>query len=387
MGAEVNSHTPLLRSLLMTTDTVGGVWHYSLDLIRELAPYGIRVKLFAQGGPLDAGQRAAVAALDNCDLHETQHKLEWMDGAWPDVDAAGEELQTLAQWLRPDLIHFNEYSHAARRWECPTLVVGHSCVYSWFDAVKATAPGGDWGEYWRRVRAGLGGTTAIMAPSQAMAGALEKHYGPTAGVTVVHNGRDARDYHPGEKQPYVLGAGRLWDDAKNVRTLALAAPALEWPVRLAGCNRHPQTGQGTALESVELLGELDRDDLTRQMAHASIFAAPARYEPFGLTILEAALCGCALVLGDIPSLRELWGDAALFVRPDDAGALTAAINQFILFPELRTLYGSKARRRARRYNSRRQVRCYLAAYRQLLASAPESGTPRPAPPLLPIHAP
>ncbi len=31
---------------------------------------------------------------------------------------------------------------------------------------------------------------------------------------------------------------------------------------------------------------------------------PARYEPFGLSVLEAALSGCALVLGDIPSLRE-----------------------------------------------------------------------------------
>ncbi len=70
------------------------------------------------------------------------------------------------------------------------------------------------------------------------------------------------------------------------------------------------------------------------LGRASIFALPARYEPFGLLPLEAALSGCALVLGDIPSLREVWGDAAWFVPPDDRDALTAAIGSLIASPRL-----------------------------------------------------
>ena len=56
---------------------------------------------------------------------------------------------------------------------------------------------------------------------------------------------------------------------------------------------------------------------------AAIYALPARYEPFRLEVLEAAAPGCALVLGDIASLRELWDGAALFVAPDDDRALRA----------------------------------------------------------------
>src|SRR5439155_1168938 len=73
------------------------------------------------------------------------------------------------------------------------------------------------------------------------------------------------------------------------------------------------------------VGQIGSLALRRLYAEASIYAWPARYEPFGLSVLEAALSGCALVLGDIPSLRELWEGAAWFVPADDDGALAAAI--------------------------------------------------------------
>ncbi len=56
----------------------------------------------------------------------------------------------------------------------------------------------------------------------------------------------------------------------------------------------------------EAVGRLGPEEMREQYARAAIFAHPARYEPFGLSVLEAALSGCALVLGDISSLRELW---------------------------------------------------------------------------------
>src|SRR5262249_58528859 len=86
---------------------------------------------------------------------------------------------------------------------------------------------------------------------------------------------------------------------------------------------------------VELLGVLSEAEMAPLYAGASIYAAPARYEPFGLTILEAALSGCALVLGDIPSLRELWEDAAVFVPRDDDAALETCLRDLIRHPEMR----------------------------------------------------
>ena len=92
---------------------------------------------------------------------------------------------------------------------------------------------------------------------------------------------------------------------------------------------------------------------------------PAFYEPFGLSILEAALSGCALVLGDIPSLRENWHDAAVFVSPHDRAGLRAAINELIAGEARRRELAEAARMRARRFSASRMVDRYLKTYRQL----------------------
>ena len=68
---------------------------------------------------------------------------------------------------------------------------------------------------------------------------------------------------------------------------------------------HPQGGVA-ALPLLEALGKLPAAEMKLWFAHAAIYCLPARYEPFGLSVLEAGLSGCALVLGDIPSLREIW---------------------------------------------------------------------------------
>jgi glycosyltransferase involved in cell wall biosynthesis len=72
------------------------------------------------------------------------------------------------------------------------------------------------------------------------------------------------------------------------------------------------------------------------MERAAIYVLPARYEPFGLSALEAALSGCALVLGDLPSLREIWGETAVFIPPDDSEALHSAVSALIGSPERRS---------------------------------------------------
>lgn len=148
------------------------------------------------------------------------------------------------------------------------------------------------------------------------------------------NGRNSSLFAPSEKDPYILSVGRLWDEAKNLRTLDRVAPHVEWRVYVAGDTCHPGGGSATH-HNVHALGPLSGDTLASWFSRASIYALPARYEPFGLSALEAGLAGCALVLGDIPSLREVWGNAAIFVPPDDAGALRAALQTLIIDSDLR----------------------------------------------------
>jgi glycosyltransferase involved in cell wall biosynthesis len=174
------------------------------------------------------------------------------------------------------------------------------------------------------------------------------------------------------KKPIVLAAGRLWDEAKNVAALNRVADRLPWPVCVAGEDRHPN-GADTQLRGVRALGVLAPAELAAWLARASIYALPARYEPFGLSALEAAFAGCALVLGDVPSLREVWGDAAAFVPPDDHAGLRRAIQLLIDDPKRRAEMARRAGERAARYTPQRMADGYLAVYRELIA---ERGTAR-----------
>jgi glycosyltransferase involved in cell wall biosynthesis len=102
------------------------------------------------------------------------------------------------------------------------------------------------------------------------------------------------------------------------------------------------------------------------MERASIYVLPARYEPFGLSVLEAALGGCALVLGDIASLREVWGDTAVYVHPDDREGLRSALTDLIHDDDRRKMLATAARRRAAAFTSGRMADPYCALYAELM---------------------
>lgn len=348
----------------MTTDTVGGVWTYTMELCGALGRAGAEVVLATMGDWPNAEQQAEAAGRPGVELHPSDYRLEWMDDAWRDVGAAGRWLLELERQAQPDVIHLNDYAHGDLPWRHPVVIVGHSCVLSWWRAVKGIDAPPEWDEYARRVRAGLTAADAVIAPTQAMLAALERHHGTMGRRGVILNGRAPNGFHRQGKRPIVLSAGRLWDEATNVAALARVADRLTWPVYVAGEAHHPG-GAIAPLAGVHALGRLGPKAMTRWYARATIYALPARYEPFGLTPLEAALSGCALVLGDIPSLREIWGDAALYAPPDDAEALADAIERLIASPPLREAMADAAWRRARQCSPQRMARGYLSLYREL----------------------
>jgi len=357
-----------IRRILMTTDTIGGVWSYTLELSRALKPHGIEVILAAMGRHLSPDQEAAIAAIENVDLRQSTYRLEWMEEPWADVKAAGNWLMEIETATRPDLIHLNNYAHGALPWRAPVLLVGHSCVFSWFTAVRGESPPGIWRRYHREVTQGLSGADAVTAPSQFMLDSLRNHYGNQfVAHAPIANGRRPDDFLPGKKAPFILSAGRLWDAAKNVAVLERIAPDLSWPIVVAGDCRSPDGGE-RSIQGIQHLGFVCPAEMAAWMGKASIFTMPARYEPFGLSPLEAALAGCVLVLGDIPSLREVWGDSAVFVSPDDPDGLKAALESLITQPDRRKRYAAKARRRALGYTSERMAGEYLQLYGELVSA-------------------
>jgi len=344
----------------MTADTVGGVWTYALELARALQPYGIEVLLATMGPPLSAAQTADARSIANLNLFKSNYKLEWMPDCWSDVQHAGDWLLHLENRLQPDLVHLNGYVHASLPWNAPTLVAGHSCVYSWWQAVKRETPPAEWQHYKNAVTNGLNAADLVVTPSAAMRQALNTHYGPLDNARVIPNGRNPENFTSRSKRKFVLSAGRLWDEAKNIDRLVAIAPELPWPVLVAGDLQdrpHPRQSHW--------LGSLAQPELQRWFGAASIYALPALYEPFGYTPLEAALSGCALVLGDIDSLREVWSDAAVFVDPNDSRALKAALLELIDDAAQREEMARRARERAREFTSDRMGQNYLAAYVEL----------------------
>jgi len=355
------------KRVLMTADTIGGVWTYALELARALEPHGVDVALATMGQPLNAQQNRAARAIHNLRIHESNFKLEWMEDPWNDVAAAGEWLLRLRDKLQPDLVHLNNYSHGYLPWELPAVVVGHSCVFSWWKAVHKDVPPAGWDRYRAEVQTGLRSADAVVAPSQWMLDELACFYGPFDKSLVIPNGRSATGFHAGSKWPLILCAGRLWDKAKNVSALADIADQLSWPIYLAGEEQFgPSRHQPN--RRVRYLGYLLPDELSHWMAQASIFATAARYEPFGLTVLEAALSGCALVLADIPSLRENWEGAAVFVDPDDGRALQDAINGLIKTPQELHNWAGLAQLRAQRFSAEQMALNYLTVYEALCES-------------------
>jgi glycogen synthase len=347
--------------VLMTTDAVGGVWTYALELADALAPHGVEVALATMGPAPSPSQRADLLRSAVVRSYEQPFALEWMDEPWDDVRRAGEWLVELERRLRPDVVHLNGYVHAALPWRAPVLVAGHSDVLSWHRAVRGGPAPAEWGRYEREVGRGLAAADALVAPTRALLAELERLYRPTCPASVVPNGRTALAA-PRPKEPYVVAAGRLWDEAKNVAALDRVAPRLDWPVLLAGA-----AAPGWAPAHARSLGRLDSASLGAVLARAAVYAAPARYEPFGLGPLEAGLAGCALVLGDVASLREVWEDAALYVDPGDDDSLAAALQLLIAEPVLREELGAAALDRARTYTPERMAAGYLDLYRRLAA--------------------
>ena len=260
-------------SVLMTADAVGGVWNYALRLVEALRAHRVHVALAVMGPALNDRQRQEASRLENLTLCESTFKLEWMQHPWEDVDRAGQWLLDLEKSLRPDVIHLNGFVHAVLPWSHPVLVVAHSCVCSWFEAVYRCPPTPEWDEYRRRVRQALERADSVTAPTTAVLRSLAKHHGPFKSAGAIYNGCDGGDGSVEKAEGIVFTAGRLWDPAKNIAVLDRAAKGMPWPVVAAGPLDGPE-GQHVTCKSIRCLGFLDPAELRPWFQRTAVFVPP-----------------------------------------------------------------------------------------------------------------
>ena len=330
----------------MTADAVGGVWQYTTDLAREFVAQGIEVVLAVMGPAAAPAAPAGVRVID------TGLDLDWTAPDRAALARSTAELLRVARDERVTGVHLHAPALVGdAAWPAPVVAVAHSCVATWWAAVRGGPLPSDLAWRAELTAAGLRTADRAIAPTHAFADALRAVYGPLD-LAVVHNGRHTEPL-PRRPERRVLTVGRLWDEGKNIAALDRAAARLDAPIAAAGPVDGPNVG--ARFEHLELLGTLGPAGLAVERARAGVFASVPRYEPFGLAVLEAAQAGLPLVLSDIPTLRELWDGAAVFVQTEEDLAST-----------LRTVLddpgdlGIRAQERAQHYTVEKMASCSLA---------------------------
>jgi glycosyltransferase involved in cell wall biosynthesis len=353
--------------VLMTADAVGGVWQYAIDLAGGLQTHGVRTTI-AVLGPAPSADQQAIAEAAGAELVVTGLPLDWTAPHQGEVKGASRSIARLAKQIRPDLIHLNAPALAADgQFDVPVVVACHSCVATWWQTVKGGSLPEDF--IWRTelVRRGYAAASKLLTPTRAFAQATAEAYDLPQVPTVVSNGRRAlQGGTNAHSDVFVFTAGRLWDEGKNFAVIDRMAARLSIPVLAAGPLQGPN---GVLIEAhhAKPLGRLSDEDVARYLNQQPIFASTALYEPFGLAVLEAAQAGCALVLSDIPTFRELWEGAALFVDPRDEKEAAAAVERLVRDPDARAVLGRAARKLAEVYSIEAMTDGVLKAYRSVLA--------------------
>lgn len=359
----------MVSRVLMSTEVVGNLWPLALDMGRALEDRGVEVVLVTVGRKLTNDQRREAWAISSLTLYEQPLRAEWMDTPWDDVRRVGERLLSLEQAYSPDVVHLHGYAHGALPFDAPVVLSCHNSIALWWQLAHGTPPPDEFQTYLERARLGLRQAQAVVAASSAMLHMLARLSGPITRPYVIPSGCDPRLFMPGTKEDLVLSATRSWDGSRNLLLVDQAAANVKWPWHAAADDtRPPEAGNRVerTTENVHLLGSLSRAELADWLSRASIYACPGSFDPTGLSVLEAALSGCALVLGDTEILREFWEGCAIFVDSRDPDELAHAVSSLAEDPEQRRALAHAARERALPFTVDASTDAHLALYQDLI---------------------
>lgn len=377
MGGTDARSGKLRLHILVTSDTITGVWAYTRELVTGLVSSGATVTLVSFGEIPLPHQVSWMDNLHGLDYRPTAFRLEWMQEGEADLEDCLRYLESVMGEVMPDIIHASHFSVASLPTTVPRVVVAHRDLISWWVAVHGHEPRDTrWLRWYRDVVAkGLSDATAVIAPTNWMLDALRSCYcvQPRREL-VIHHGRNPIYFNPYvSKEDSVLSIGRLWDPGKQVsllthhkHPLSICIVGSDNPTYAPRMPIRADVKVATDQLSVALKGPQTEAQLRVLYSRAAIYAATSRYEPFGATALEAALSRCAIVANDIPSFREVWGDTAIYFEANDADSLAETLRALSDDRDLCRNYGRLAYQRAReRFTARRMVDRYLELYREL----------------------
>jgi len=352
--------------VVINADPASAAWRYSLDLARGLSRLG-HESVLALTGPAPRGEQIrAATAIPGLRLVDTGLAPDSLPEGEASLVHAAEAIADLAAEAQADIVQLNTPELAALAdFGRPVVAVLHNCLASWWEAVQGSALPADFAWRTELVANGLHAAEITVTPTAAFGAEVKRHHGLGSTPRTVHYGRSPLAVPSGVPHDFVFTSGRLWDEGKNLGLLDAAAGRIGVPVRAAGPLAGPN-GSQVMFDNIHCLGPLDDVELGRWLSARPVFVSAALYEPFGLAVLEAASAGCALVLSDIPTFRELWDEVAIFVDPRDEDGFARAIGDLAGDDFERAVLGRAAKERATLYTPDAMAAQMANLYRGLL---------------------
>ena len=339
----------VLVDLLFFSGTRGGTETYVREVYSRLHGSDIEFVGFASSELIEADTSWFPGRLIDSGISGL-NRLSWARGELSAVDRA-------ARAERADLIHSPANLGPARS-RVPVILTLHDMVsFRHPEWVPTRAAG--WFLRWMISRAAKN-AVRIMTDSQAalidineILGIPEDRIGVVllAGAGGEASARSPRRsdllFAPGNRMPHkgmltLLSALELIPRERRP-VLAVTASTATDPLRA-------QADRLGVLDSMQFNGWLPLTDLERLYSEATVVVLPTRFEGFGLPVLEAMSHGAPVICSDLPVLREVGGDAAVYVEPGSAAAFAAAIERLLADSDFRRELAAAGVERARLFS-------------------------------------
>jgi glycosyltransferase involved in cell wall biosynthesis len=282
-----------------------------------------------------------------------------------------------------DLLHVPDYGPVPRGAGAAVVTVHDLASFRTPEAF--TGPAGAWKR--RTTARSLKRAGAVICVSEFTADELRDLFRvPESKLHVVRNGvspfpdpgRDPEDIlaEHGVRKPFLLSVGTLEPRKNHERLLEAysrlrAEPGIPHRLLILGRKGWKWTGVFETLSRLRLEDHVTfvhgaRDDLLSAAYRAAdALVYPSLYEGFGLPPLEAMISGTPAVVSSIPPHREVAGNAARFVDPEDPEDIADGIREVLCSAELRERLVREGFERVRELSWSRTARETLSVYESL----------------------
>jgi glycosyltransferase involved in cell wall biosynthesis len=200
---------------------------------------------------------------------------------------------------------------------------------------------------------------------------------------VVARGRAARTVrdHFGLEAPFIFSVGDLQPRKNHIglinafARLLAAHPDLSHHLVLAGqktwfTSRVVAAAQASGLASrIHFTGFVSDSDLVQLYNACDCFVFPSFYEGFGLPILEAMACGCAVACSNTSAMPEVAEGAGLLFDPRNPASIARAMADVLLDEDLRKRMETRGLQRATHFSWRKSALATLDVYREVVAES------------------